>query len=90
VLKNEHIGSDQRVSVGVLDVVDPRVEPPAEIRDRVIEAAEFIRFGQLGSTDDCGFAPFSADPSRSRETAFAKIRARVDGTQLAARALGVE
>jgi 5-methyltetrahydropteroyltriglutamate--homocysteine methyltransferase len=86
----ERIRSDQRVFVGVIDVVDPRVEPQDEIRDRVLEAAEFIPFGQLGTTDDCGFAPFSDDTSRSRDTAFAKIRARVAGTQLAARALGVE
>jgi len=42
------------------------------------------------TTDDCGFAPFADDVSTSRDTAFAKIRARVDGTSLAARRLGVE
>jgi len=41
----------------------------------------------LGTTDDCGFAPFADDASTSREIAFAKIRARVEGTQLAAREL---
>jgi 5-methyltetrahydropteroyltriglutamate--homocysteine methyltransferase len=86
----EHMKSDQRVFVGVTDVMDPRVEPPEEVRDRAFEAAEFIPLGQLGTTDDCGFAPFSDDTSRSRDTAFAKIRARVAGTRLAARALGVE
>jgi methionine synthase II (cobalamin-independent) len=86
----EHIRSDQRVFVGVIDVIDLRVEPPDEVRDRTLEAAEFIPLGQLGTTDDCGFAPFSDDTSRSRDTAFAKIRARVAGTRLAARALGVE
>jgi 5-methyltetrahydropteroyltriglutamate--homocysteine methyltransferase len=74
----------------VIDVIDPRVEAPDEIRDQVLEAADFIPVGQLGTTDDCGFAPFSDDASRSRDTAFAKIRARVAGTQLAAKALGVE
>jgi 5-methyltetrahydropteroyltriglutamate--homocysteine methyltransferase len=82
--------SDQRVFVGVIDVMDPRVEQPEEVRDRTLEATEFIPLDQLGTTDDCGFAPFSDDTSRSRETAFAKIRARVAGTRLAARALGVE
>jgi 5-methyltetrahydropteroyltriglutamate--homocysteine methyltransferase len=86
----EHMKSDQRVFVGVIDVMDPRVEPPEEIRDRTLEAAEFIPLDRLGTTDDCGFAPFSDDTSRSRDTAFAKIRARVVGTQLAARVLGVE
>jgi 5-methyltetrahydropteroyltriglutamate--homocysteine methyltransferase len=86
----EHIKWDQRVFVGVTDVLDPRVELPEEIRDRTLEATEFIPLDQLGTTDDCGFAPFSDDTSRSRDTAFAKIRARVAGTRLAARALGVE
>ena len=40
-----------------------------------------------GTTDDCGFAPFGDDTSTSRDTAFEKIRARVAGTELAAREL---
>ncbi len=35
-----------------------------------------------------GFAPFADDASTSRDTAFAKIRARVQGTALAAEQLG--
>jgi hypothetical protein len=54
----------------------------------VLEALRYIPVMQLGTTDDCGFAPFSDDTSTSRGTAFAKIRARVRGTQLAAQALG--
>jgi methionine synthase II (cobalamin-independent) len=77
----------QRVFVGVTDPVDPRIETPEEVRDRVLEAAEYIPFAQLGTTDDCGFAPFSDDTSTARETAFAKIRARVAGTGLASKAL---
>ena len=55
----------------------------------MLEAAEYIAPDRLGTTDDCGFAPFSDDTSRSRETAFAKIRSRVLGTALAAKMLGV-
>jgi 5-methyltetrahydropteroyltriglutamate--homocysteine methyltransferase len=44
---------------------------------------------QLGTTDDCGFSPFGDDTSTARELAFAKIRARVEGTTMAARELGV-
>ena len=61
----------------------PRIETPEEIRDQILEAAEYIPVEQLGSTDDCGFSPFSDDTSTSRDTAFAKIRARVLGTALA-------
>ena len=77
----------QRVFVGVIDPIDPRVETPEEVRDRVLEAAEFIPLAQLGTTDDCGFSPFGDDTSTARETAFAKIRSRVEGTELAARKL---
>ena len=75
--------------MGVIDPISPRVETPEEVRDRILEAAEYLPLGQLGSTDDCGFAPFSDDTSTARETAFEKIRARVAGTALAAKVLGV-
>jgi 5-methyltetrahydropteroyltriglutamate--homocysteine methyltransferase len=74
----------QQIFVGVVSTIDPRIDTPEEVRDRVIEAAKYIPVEQLGTTDDCGFAPFSDDISTSRDTAFAKIRARVDGTALAA------
>jgi 5-methyltetrahydropteroyltriglutamate--homocysteine methyltransferase len=80
---------DQVIFVGVIDPISPHVETPEEVRDRVREAAEYIPLNRLGTTDDCGFSPFGDDTSTSRETAFAKIRARVAGTALAARSLGV-
>ncbi|MBC8096662.1 MAG: cobalamin-independent methionine synthase II family protein [Akkermansiaceae bacterium] len=84
----EHLKPDQRAFVGVVSPIDPRVDTPEEVRDRVLEAAEYIPLEQLGTTDDCGFSPFSDDKSTTRETAFAKIRARVEGTKLAAEKLG--
>jgi methionine synthase II (cobalamin-independent) len=78
-----HLRPGQRIFVGVTDPIDPVVETPEQVRDRVLEAAEYIPFDQLGTTDDCGFAPFADDTSTARATAFAKIRARVEGTQLA-------
>ena len=85
----EHAPPDCRIFVGVIDPIDPRVETPEEVRDRVLEAAEYIPVDRLGTCDDCGFSPFGDDTSTSRETAFAKIRARVEGTQLAAKELGI-
>ena len=84
----EHAGAAERVFVGVIDPINPKVETPEDVRDRVLEAAEYIPLRQLGTTDDCGFSPFGDDTSTSRETAFEKIRARVAGTALAAKALG--
>ena len=84
----DHVKPGQRVFVGVVSPIDPRIDTPEEVRDRVLEAARWIPLDQLGTTDDCGFAPFSDDISTSRETAFAKIRARVEGTALASAELG--
>jgi 5-methyltetrahydropteroyltriglutamate--homocysteine methyltransferase len=84
-----HIGPDHMVFIGVIDPIDPRIETAEEVRDRVLQAARYIPLGQLGTTDDCGFAPFCDDTSTTRETAFAKIRARVEGTRLADKVLGL-
>ncbi len=88
----ETIGSNlkpgHRVFVGVIAPIDPHLESPEIVRDRVVEAARYIPLEQLGTTDDCGFAPFCDDKSTSRELAFAKIRARVAGTALADKILG--
>jgi 5-methyltetrahydropteroyltriglutamate--homocysteine methyltransferase len=80
----EYMKPDQRIFVGVVAPIDPHVESPEEVRDRTLEAADYIPAKQLGTTDDCGFSPFCDDTSTTRDTAFAKIRARVLGTRLAA------
>lgn len=85
---HEYMKPDQRIFVGVVSPIDPRIDTPEEVRDRILEAAQYIPIEQLGTTDDCGFSPFSDDTSTSRDTAFAKIRARVLGTALAAEKLG--
>ncbi|HAK60424.1 MAG TPA: 5-methyltetrahydropteroyltriglutamate--homocysteine methyltransferase [Nitrospiraceae bacterium] len=85
----EHSRPHQKIFIGVIDPINPRVETSEEVRDRILEAAQYISLERLGTTDDCGFSPFSDDTSTARETAFAKIRARVEGTDLAAKELGV-
>jgi 5-methyltetrahydropteroyltriglutamate--homocysteine methyltransferase len=79
----------QTVFVGVTDPIDPAVETPKTVRDRVVEAAQFIPIELLGTTDDCGFSPFADDTSTSREIAFAKVKSRIEGTALAEQILGV-
>ncbi len=80
---------NQKVFVGVISPIDPRVESAHEVCERILEAAEYIPLDQLGTTDDCGFSPFCDDRSTSRETAFQKIQARVEGTLLASQILRV-
>jgi 5-methyltetrahydropteroyltriglutamate--homocysteine methyltransferase len=84
----KYVQPHQRIFVGVVAPIDSHIETPEEVRDRVLEAAEYIPIEQLGTTDDCGFSPFSDDTSTSRDTAFAKIRARVLGTELAQKLIG--
>jgi 5-methyltetrahydropteroyltriglutamate--homocysteine methyltransferase len=84
----KYLKPDQRIFVGVTAPINAHIEAPEEVRDRVLEASEYIPIEQLGTTDDCGFSPFSDDTSTSRETAFAKIQARVLGTKLAEKLIG--
>ena len=85
----QHAQNNQRIFVGVIDPINLAVETPEVVKDRILEAAEYIAPDQLGSTDDCGFSPFGDDTSTARQIAFDKISARVTGTQLAAKALGI-
>ena len=82
-----HIKPGHRVFVGVVSPIRADVETAEEVRDRVLHAARYIPVAQLGTTDDCGFSPFCDDTSTSRDTAFAKIRARVQGTRMASEML---
>ena len=77
----------QMLFVGVTDPINPKIESAEAVRDRVLEAAEFVPLESLGTTDDCGFSPFADDTSTSRETAFAKIKHRVEGTAMADKVL---
>jgi len=83
----KHLKPNQRIFIGVINVIDNNVETPEVVRDRVLLAAEYIPPGQLGTTDDCGFSPFEDDTSTGRDIAFAKIQARVKGTQMASELL---
>ena len=79
----------QVLFVGVTDPINPKVESPEEVCNRVLEAAEVIPVMSLGTTDDCGFSPFADDTSTSRDIAFAKITSRVKGTVMASKRLKV-
>jgi hypothetical protein len=38
---------------------DPRIETAEEVPDRILEASGYMPVEQLGSPNDCGFAPFN-------------------------------
>lgn len=78
----------QTTFIGVIDPCDINVETADTVRDRTLEIAEHLKGERFGTTDDCGFSPFGDDIAMARTTAFAKIKARVDGTRLADAKLG--
>lgn len=89
-------GVPQVCFIGVIDPQDPNVETPEQVCSAVLEAAKFIPVDRLATTDDCGFSPFSTDkkpkhgsPDFARDIAFQKIAARVAGTAMASRELGI-
>ena len=84
-----YLKPDQRAFVGVVSPIDAAVESAELVRERTLQAAGHLPVEQLGTTDDCGFSPFSDDLTTSRDTAFAKIRSRVEGTALASSRLGL-
>jgi methionine synthase II (cobalamin-independent) len=95
-LRDDADGVAQTAYIGVVNPQNPRVESPQEVAEALIRAANHIPKEQLGSTDDCGFSPFSIDekpnhgsPDYAREVAFQKIHNRVEGTRLAAEKLGL-
>ncbi|MCA1670937.1 MAG: hypothetical protein LC799_01590 [Actinobacteria bacterium] len=95
-LRSDANGVTQMAYVGVINPGNPRVESAEEVCDQLVAAASFIPKEQLGSTDDCGFSPFSIDekpnhgsPDYARDVAFQKIKNRVEGTKMAAEKLGV-
>jgi methionine synthase II (cobalamin-independent) len=89
-------GVPQICFIGVIDPLNPRVETPDQVQADLVTAARYIPKERLGSTDDCGFSPFSIDmkpkhgsPDVARDIAFRKIAARVQGTAMASEKLGV-
>ena len=84
-------GVPQVCFIGVIDPLNPTVETPEQVADDLVAASRYIPTERLGSTDDCGFSPFSIDskpkhgsPDFARDVAFQKITARVRGTEIAA------
>ena len=89
-------GVAQVCFIGVIDPLNPRVETAEEVCADLVLASKYIPMARLGSTDDCGFSPFSIDvkpkhgsPDVARDIAFEKITARVKGTRMASEELGL-
>jgi len=89
-------GVPQTCFIGVTNPQNPRVETADQVCEDLMRASKHIPKERLGSTDDCGFSPFSIDvkpkhgsPDAARDIAFRKIAARVEGTRMASEKLGM-
>ncbi|HVG50205.1 MAG TPA: hypothetical protein VM867_01070 [Xanthobacteraceae bacterium] len=95
-LRDDANGIPQMAYIGCIVTQSPRPESAQEVCDLLVAAANHIGKDRIGSTDDCGFSPFSIDmkpnhgsPDHARDVAFQKIANRVTGTKMAAEKLGV-
>ena len=95
-LRTDAKGVVQMAYIGVINPQNPRVESAEEVCEQLLAAADHIPREQIGSTDDCGFSPFSIDvkpnhgsPDYARDIAFQKIASRIEGTRMAAERLGI-
>jgi methionine synthase II (cobalamin-independent) len=94
--RDEAEGVPQMIYLGVISGQSPRAESPEEVCELLVRLADHIPKERIGSTDDCGFSPFSIDekpqhgsPDYARDVAFQKIANRIEGTKMAAEKLGI-
>jgi 5-methyltetrahydropteroyltriglutamate--homocysteine methyltransferase len=69
------------ILVGVIDVASDQIETPQEVQKTIFQALKYVPANRLYPCTNCGMAPMD------RETAVAKLRALVAGTELARKRL---
>ncbi len=74
--------SDKHIILGSLDLGDAEVESPGTVAERIRGALRYVPAERLTIAPDCGMKYLN------RTTAFAKLRAMVEGTELVRAELG--
>ncbi|SFJ98473.1 5-methyltetrahydropteroyltriglutamate--homocysteine methyltransferase [Streptosporangium canum] len=72
----------------MINPLDPQVESAEQVRDRVLQAVRHLSVDQLGTCDDFDFSLLADDAFTLRETAFARVAARVRGIARVTESLG--
>jgi len=72
----------EALGLGVIDVKTQEVEPPTLVADRIRRALEIVPAERLVINPDCGCVHLS------REAAFSKLSAMVEGTRIVRKELG--
>jgi 5-methyltetrahydropteroyltriglutamate--homocysteine methyltransferase len=73
---------DKHIILGALDLGDPDVEQPETVAERIRDVLRYVSAERLTIAPDCGMKYLT------RATAFAKLRAMVEGTRLVRAELG--
>lgn len=81
-----HLSMDAPVSPVAIEFPDMTIS--TEPIGSIPRSATLLQALSDSQAQKTGCSPFSHDTSTARDRAFAKIRARVEGTELAARELG--
>ncbi|MGH7032251.1 MAG: hypothetical protein ACREFL_00805, partial [Stellaceae bacterium] len=72
----------KRIMLGVIDLADPGVEPPALVAERIRRALPHVAADRLAIAPDCGMKYLP------RDVAFGKLKAMVEGAKIVRRELG--
>jgi 5-methyltetrahydropteroyltriglutamate--homocysteine methyltransferase len=72
----------KEIMVGVIDVASDEIETPEQVADTIGRALKFVRKDKLMPCTNCGMAPMN------REIAAAKLKALVEGTEIARKRYG--
>jgi 5-methyltetrahydropteroyltriglutamate--homocysteine methyltransferase len=63
IIRN-HMKPDQRIFIGVVAPIDPRIETPEEIRDRILEAVEYLPLSNWAPRTTVDSLRFATTPRR--------------------------
>ncbi|MFQ5950844.1 MAG: vitamin-B12 independent methionine synthase [Candidatus Geothermarchaeales archaeon] len=74
--------TDHEIGLGVIDVKSPEVETPQKIVETVNKALRIFEADKIWLNPDCGFASGRPWPVATRKTAFAKLRAQSEASQM--------
>jgi 5-methyltetrahydropteroyltriglutamate--homocysteine methyltransferase len=72
----------KKIVLGVIDLSDPKVESPETVAGRIRRALQNVPAERLIIAPDCGLKYLS------RETAFGKMKAMVEGAAIVRKELG--
>jgi 5-methyltetrahydropteroyltriglutamate--homocysteine methyltransferase len=87
VWKNAHIPDDKILIPGLLTSTSNYVEHPELVGQRTCQFAEFVGRERVIAGTDCGFGTFAGIGKMDAEISFKKLRALVEGADIASKRL---